>query len=107
MHALDGTKREHQRSSSKATLSKGVSMSRQVLENPKEHPTGNAAKNPDDWVTGDEPMTGAQASYLQTLSEEAGDKLDPALSKADASKKIDELREKTGRGNWPQIGASN
>jgi hypothetical protein len=58
----------------------------------------NAAKDPDDWVTGDEPMTGAQASYLQTLSEEAGAEFDASLSKADASKRIDELQEQTGRG---------
>jgi hypothetical protein len=50
-------------------------------------------------VTGDEPMTGAQASYLETLSEEAGQEFNPCLSKADASKKIDELQEKTGRGD--------
>jgi Protein of unknown function (DUF3072) len=43
-------------------------------------------------------MTGAQASYLQTLSEEAGQEFDPKLSKADASKKIDKLQDKTGRG---------
>jgi DUF3072 family protein len=66
--------------------------------NPKEQPTGNAAKDPDDWVTGDEAMTGAQASYLKTLSEEAGEEFDPQLSKAEASKKIDALQEKTGRG---------
>ena len=67
-------------------------------KNPKEQPTGNAAKDPDDWVTGDEAMTGAQASYLKTLSEEAGEDFDPGLSKAEASKKIDSLQEKTGRG---------
>ncbi len=66
--------------------------------NPKDHPTGNAEKDPDDWTTGDEPMTGAQASYLQTLSEEAGEPFDNALTKADASKRIDALQEKTGRG---------
>ncbi len=53
---------------------------------------GNAKKNPDDWVTGAEPMTGAQASYLKTLSEEVGEEFDPSLSKAEASKRIDELR---------------
>ncbi len=58
----------------------------------------NAQKDPDTWVTGDETMTGAQASYLQTLSEEAGEDFDPELTKAEASKKIDELRERTGRG---------
>jgi len=68
------------------------------IANPKEQPTGNAAKDPDDWVTGDEAMTGAQASYLKTLSEEAGEEFDPELSKAEASKKIDALQEKTGRG---------
>ncbi|MDF1506031.1 DUF3072 domain-containing protein [Roseisolibacter sp. H3M3-2] len=59
---------------------------------------GNTQKDPDAWVTGDETMTGAQASYLQTLSEEAGEEFDGSLSKAEASKKIDELRERTGRG---------
>ena len=48
---------------------------------------------------GGEPMTGAQASYLQTLSEEADAKFDPNLSKADASKRIDELQAETGRGD--------
>ena len=57
-----------------------------------------AAKDPDDWVTGDESMTGAQASYLKTLSEEAHTSFDPDLSKAEASKQIDALREETGRG---------
>lgn len=60
-------------------------------------PPGNAAKDPEDWVTGDEPMTGAQESYLQTLSEEAGADVPPDLTKADASKKIDELKDATGR----------
>jgi hypothetical protein len=67
-------------------------------ENPKVNPVGNAAKDPDDWVTGDEAMTGAQASYLKTLSEEAGEEFDDGLSKAEASKRIDDLQEKTGRG---------
>ncbi len=58
----------------------------------------NTIKDPDEWKTGDEPMTGAQQSYLQTLSDEAGEELDTNLSKADASKKIDELQHKTGRG---------
>ena len=59
---------------------------------------GNMIKDPDNWVTGDEPMTGAQRSYLHTLAEEAGEEVDDALTKAEASKRIDELREKTGRG---------
>jgi hypothetical protein len=58
----------------------------------------NVEKDPDQWKTGDEPMTGAQASYLKTLSDQAGEEFDDSLSKADASKRIDELREKTGRG---------
>jgi hypothetical protein len=57
-----------------------------------------AAKDPDDWVTGGESMTGPQASYLKTLCQEAGVAFDPSLSKADASKLIDELQQKTGRG---------
>jgi len=65
---------------------------------PKSNPTGNAEKDPDDWVTGDEAMTGAQASYLKTLCEQAGEPFDPSLSKAAASKRIDALKEKTGRG---------
>jgi len=69
-----------------------------MSDNPKSHPTSNAEKDPDDWTTGDEPMTGAQASYLKTLSEEAHEEFDDSLSKADASKQIDALQEKTGRG---------
>ena len=73
-------------------------MSDHVTDDPKQHPTGNAVKDPEDWVTGDEPMTGAQASYLQTLSEEAGEEFDPSLTKAAASERIDQLQETTGRG---------
>ena len=58
----------------------------------------NMIKDPDDWKTGDEEMTGAQRSYLQTLADEAGEEVDPNLTKAEASKKIDELQQKTGRG---------
>ena len=67
-------------------------------ENPKTHPTSNAEKDPHDWTTGEEPMTGAQASYLKTLSEEAHEEYDETLTKADASLRIDALQEKTGRG---------
>ncbi|RNL54592.1 DUF3072 domain-containing protein [Pedobacter jejuensis] len=58
----------------------------------------NAIKDPDEWTTGDEPMTGAQESYLKTLSDEAGEEFDEKLSKSEASKRIDELQHKTGRG---------
>lgn len=58
----------------------------------------NTVKDPDDWTTGDESMTGAQRSYLNTLSQEAGEPLEENLTKAEASKKIDELQHKTGRG---------
>jgi len=69
------------------------------IHNPKldEHPGSNAEKDPEDWVSGDDPMTGAQASYLTTLCEQA--KIDPPrddLSKAEASKMIDELKAKLG-----------
>jgi hypothetical protein len=72
-------------------------MSEQTTD-PRDQPNTNTEKDPDDWVTGDEAMTGAQASYLETLSQEAGEEFDPSLSKAEASKKIDELQERTGRG---------
>ncbi len=58
----------------------------------------NTVKDPDEWTTGEEPMTGAQYSYLKTLSQEAGETLDENLTKAEASKRIDELQHKTGRG---------
>ena len=58
----------------------------------------NTTKNPDDWTTGGETMTGAQASYLKTLSEEAGEAFDDTLTKAEASKQIDALQSRTGRG---------
>jgi hypothetical protein len=64
-------------------------------------PTGplqrSAEKDPDQWVTGDEPMTGPQQSYLQTLAREAGEDVPADLDKAEASKKIDELKDKAGR----------
>jgi hypothetical protein len=65
--------------------------------NTKQHPEGNAAKDPHDWVTGDEPMTGAQASYLRTLCEETGEEFDDSLSKGDASLMIDRLKGESPR----------
>ena len=68
--------------------------------NPKSEPEpgSNTEKDPDDWTTGGEPRTGAQASYLKTLSEQAHepDAFDDRLTKADASKRIDALRDKVG-----------
>lgn len=69
-----------------------------TTDTPKTDAPGNAQKDPDEWTTGDEEMTGAQASYLKTLSEEADEPFDPKLSKADASKRIDTLQDQTGRG---------
>ncbi len=63
---------------------------------PGEH--SNAVKDPHQWTTGGQTMTGAQASYLKTLTEEAGEGFDPDLTKSEASLKIDELQGKTGRG---------
>jgi hypothetical protein len=72
----------------------------EVSENPRldPNPATNTQKEPDDWVSGDDPMTGAQASYLKTLCEQAGDPdaFDENLTKAEASKRIDELREELG-----------
>jgi hypothetical protein len=58
----------------------------------------NPEKDPEDWTTGEEPMTGPQRSYLQTLCREAKEDFDDTLTKAEASKKIEELQAKTGRG---------
>jgi hypothetical protein len=55
-------------------------------------------KDPSDWVTGDEPMTGAQRSYLETLARQAGEQLPADLTKAQASEHIDRLQAQTGRG---------
>ncbi len=59
---------------------------------------GTTEKDPSDWVTGDEPMTGAQRSYLDTLAREAGEQLPADLTKAQASEHIDRLQAQTGRG---------
>lgn len=64
----------------------------------------NPEKDPDQWTTGDEVMTGPQRSYLQTLCREAGEEFDESLTKAEASKKIDELQQKTGRGEGGKAG---
>lgn len=71
--------------------------------NPKIAPSDNAIKNPETWTTGDDPMTGAQASYLKTLSEQAREPeaFSEDLSKAEASERIDALRSKLGLENRP------
>lgn len=66
--------------------------------------TTSASKDPEDWVTGDEPMTGPQRSYLDTLAREAGEEIPADLSKAQASEHIDRLQNATGRG---QSGSSD
>lgn len=70
-------------------------VDKEVAEHAEE---SNTIKDPDTWVTGDEAMTGAQKSYLKTLSEEAHEEFDETLSKGEASKRIEELQQKTGRG---------
>jgi len=56
-------------------------------------------KDPDQWKTGEEPMTAAQRSYLKTLARDNGEQFDETLTKAEASKRIDELRERSPRLN--------
>jgi hypothetical protein len=72
-------------------------------ENPKldPHPNTNTEKDPDEWVSGDDPMTGAQASYLKTLSEQAREPnaFSADLTKAEASKRIDELKQRLSERN--------
>jgi hypothetical protein len=71
-----------------------------TVPNPKlnGNPPSNTEKDPDEWVSGDEPMTGAQASYLTTLSEEAhASPPQQDLTKAEASKQIDALKQELGR----------
>ena len=82
---------------SKRESSGSAAPTEQQQQQQPDTPT-NAQKDPDQWVTGAESMTGAQESYLRTLSEEAGEPIEEGLTKAEASKKIDELRERTGRG---------
>ncbi len=74
------------------------SQDERPLGAPEPDATGTAEKDPGDWVTGDEPMTGAQRSYLDTLAREAGEQLSPDLTKAEASEHIERLQSSTGRG---------
>jgi len=59
--------------------------------------TQGLQKDPDEWKTGDEPMTAAQRSYLSTLAQDTGEQVDDSMTKAEASKKIDELRDRSPR----------
>lgn len=86
-------------------LSKAAA-SKKIEELKNDNPTGsknenalsNTVKNPDDWKTGDEPITGAQKSYLKTLTDEAGEPMNENITKAEASKQIEALQQQTGRG---------
>jgi hypothetical protein len=69
-----------------------------MSDNAQQAPNETAEKDPADWVTGDEPMTGPQRSYLQTLGQEAGRDIPDELNKAQASQLIEELQQNTGRG---------
>jgi hypothetical protein len=86
--------------SRKSEKAGGAGMRDFYLMTPDEPPTAmqNPEKDPEEWTTGDEPMTGPQRSYLQTLCREAGEEFNDELTKAEASKKIEELQAKTGRG---------
>jgi hypothetical protein len=74
------------------------STDQEMLGAPRPGDSGTTEKDPEQWVTGDEPMNGAQRSYLDTLAREAGEQLSPDLTKAEASEHIDRLQSKTGRG---------
>ena len=69
-------------------------------------PAPNPDKDPKEWTTGDEPMTGPQRSYLSTLAQEAGVEVPEGLTKAEASRRIDELQEQTGRGQSGDTGGA-
>lgn len=69
-----------------------------MSENIQQAPNETAEKDPPDWVTGDESMTGPQRSYLRTLGQEAGRETPDDLTKAQASDLIEELQQDTGRG---------
>jgi hypothetical protein len=85
---------QHEKPAASVKLSRGPPTGKGAL---------NANRNPDEWVTGDAPMTAAQASLLQTLSQEAGEPFDADLSKADASMRIEALQRKAGRGHPKRI----
>lgn len=63
-------------------------------------------KDPGEWTTGDEPMTGAQDSYVHTLARQAGEEISEEMTKAEASEKIEDLQQKTGRGKGTAAASS-
>jgi hypothetical protein len=75
-----------------------MSDNRKTSERDQARPS-NRQEAPDDWTIGDAPITGAQASYLKTVCEEAEEEFDPELRRAEAAKRVDALRAKTGRGH--------
>jgi uncharacterized damage-inducible protein DinB len=78
-------------------LGNHIDVSSDNPKDPGRAAESNRAKDPQDWVTADEPMTGAQASYLKTLSEEAGEPFEDGLTKAEASRRIDQLQQASDR----------
>ncbi|GAB3547754.1 DUF3072 domain-containing protein [Arthrobacter tumbae] len=72
-------------------------MSDETLGSPTPEPQGGFARDPEEWVTGDEPMTDAQRSYLDTLAREAGEEIPADITKAEASEHIDRLQKSSGR----------
>jgi hypothetical protein len=83
--------------SRKARAARGHDLSLMTPDDPTPA-MQNPEKDPEQWTTGQEPMTGPQRSYLQTLCREAGEEFNENLTKAEASKKIEELQARTGRG---------
>ena len=95
----DDTTRQPDTNQSETTAtSAGNGATQETLGGPRPDPANTASKDPSEWVTGDEPMTGPQRSYLDTLAREAGEELPADLTKAEASQHIDELQQATGRG---------
>ncbi|AUI51319.1 DUF3072 domain-containing protein [Arthrobacter crystallopoietes] len=72
-------------------------MAEETLGSPTPESGGDINRDPEEWVTGDEPMTDAQRSYLDTLAREAGEELPANLTKAEASEHIDRLQKSSNR----------
>jgi hypothetical protein len=75
------------------------------LGSPEPVDAGSAEKDPADWVSGDEPMTGPQRSYLDNLAKQAGEEISPDLTKAEASEHIDRLQQKLGQNSGGGTGS--